>query len=785
LQSVLFGGKLCRAAPASFPFVQRVPMLHNFALRRVLGATLVVAATALLAIHDCASFASTTALYDFDTIGGNNVGPGGLKFFDSVGSFDFTSHTNAGTMSLTTDQAAIMPSNGTLALECESCGARGLFTQPTNELQRQSTGMTVEFWFKYKQPPASIGYLLNFDAGTDGCANAATCKGDWGVYVNGFGDTVPVFFEYSTGFPEISTFDLGIADPSDGNWHHIAFTVDTGNVARSYIDGQLIKQTAFGAPISPLTGTLSLGSKGSDGFGAHHFLMDDLRISDAALLPGSGSGTNELAWNAPLSVAPTVDRPEDFGRQWVRQHDFTISSWGYTTHPDQYNAANFNAALGGEFNTLNANGTMPMYLGALTQLNDQTRTTVQHWLSAGAKAFLLKDELKFEEIAGFKEVAEYIRSVDSDALIIAGLSGSTPSYVDQVITEGKPDAVIHGFYPFNGATSATDRWYVGGLTDVALVRERALYHHVPYFAFVQSFDDQVSSANPPDFRRRLPSESELRAELFSKLSAGIKGFAYFVFENGTNEDIALVDPTGVPSSLYAPAAAANQEVARIGASLRYLESSNWRFVSGGAPTPEYMEAWNSSVGFGKLLGISINGAQADRKDALVGTFLDDDGGEYFMLVNTFHSSSLDAAGAAVGFTLTFDSSVDAVFRLNRQSGLVEELAVVGNTLSLTLPGGTGDLFKFGNGQFAGLAVSLPGDFNGDLRVDAADYTVWRDRNGSPEEYLTWKSNFGRTASGAGQANGSIGSVPEPTAGMMFLLGAACLAPRFVRRSTRG
>jgi hypothetical protein len=64
-----------------------------------------------------------------------------------------------------------------------------------------------------------------------------------------------------------------------------------------------------------------------------------------------------------------------------------------------------------------------------------------------------------------------------------------------------------------------------------------------------------------------------------------------------------------------------------------------------------------------------------------------------------------------------------------------------------------------------LLVTIPGDFNGDGSVDAADYATWRDGLGSTytqAHYNTWRAHFGRT-SGAG-ATGSASAfdaVPEP------------------------
>lgn len=57
-------------------------------------------------------------------------------------------------------------------------------------------------------------------------------------------------------------------------------------------------------------------------------------------------------------------------------------------------------------------------------------------------------------------------------------------------------------------------------------------------------------------------------------------------------------------------------------------------------------------------------------------------------------------------------------------------------------------------------IAILGDFNHSGRVDAADYSVWRNGLGttySQADYTSWKSNFGQTA-----AAGSSAAVPEPS-----------------------
>jgi hypothetical protein len=81
-------------------------------------------------------------------------------------------------------------------------------------------------------------------------------------------------------------------------------------------------------------------------------------------------------------------------------------------------------------------------------------------------------------------------------------------------------------------------------------------------------------------------------------------------------------------------------------------------------------------------------------------------------------------------------------------------------------------------------TELPGDYNGNLRVDAADYVLWRKflgtntylKNEGPgvtpgmvttHDYDFWRANFGRMPSGSGL--GASAMVPEPPRLMLTLL----------------
>lgn len=93
------------------------------------------------------------------------------------------------------------------------------------------------------------------------------------------------------------------------------------------------------------------------------------------------------------------------------------------------------------------------------------------------------------------------------------------------------------------------------------------------------------------------------------------------------------------------------------------------------------------------------------------------------------------------------------------------------------------------------AALLP-DYNRNGVVDAADYVLWRntlgdsgaglpaDGNGdgtvNQADYNLWRANFGAMTSVASSSGLSGSAVPEPAAGMLFVLGAVFVAGRRVR-----
>ena len=101
------------------------------------------------------------------------------------------------------------------------------------------------------------------------------------------------------------------------------------------------------------------------------------------------------------------------------------------------------------------------------------------------------------------------------------------------------------------------------------------------------------------------------------------------------------------------------------------------------------------------------------------------------------------------------------------------------------------------------STGLPGDYNNDTKVDAADYTVWRDNLGgsgstlganrdpanmgavSVADYNSWKANFGMMAGTGASSAASQAAVPEPAALLLALAGIAVVGLKTAVRRSAG
>jgi hypothetical protein len=109
----------------------------------------------------------------------------------------------------------------------------------------------------------------------------------------------------------------------------------------------------------------------------------------------------------------------------------------------------------------------------------------------------------------------------------------------------------------------------------------------------------------------------------------------------------------------------------------------------------------------------------------------------------------------------------------------QQINFTGGYLNFTLAPLTGRYILLAPGP------PLPGDFNDDGAVGAADYVVWRKGFGTAytqDDFNTWRANFGNMAgSGAGQSSDDpLNTVPEPPSiALLIATSAACRRRRRV------
>lgn len=133
------------------------------------------------------------------------------------------------------------------------------------------------------------------------------------------------------------------------------------------------------------------------------------------------------------------------------------------------------------------------------------------------------------------------------------------------------------------------------------------------------------------------------------------------------------------------------------------------------------------------------------------------------------SGSIQALDVASTYPVAFDTSTPG-----HKSGLL--------TVSTSSQGAANALFELPI-SFEVQAAALPGDFNTDGRVDAADYTVWRDgldAEYDQQDYDVWRMGYGATSA----AIASPSLAPSPAAMWLLTPAFGLAGARETRASAR-
>lgn len=539
------------------------------------------------------------------------------------------------------------------------------------------------------------------------------------------------FNQFNHGYNTVHVPSNRFGSASNNTWYYLRATMRDAGGDAGTIDSYDFQVFGDAAGTNLLNQKLGIGFRnGYEGPISHVALRVFEQNDQLAAVLYDQLSTNKT------SSDPEPVRPLNYGTQWVRENPFNIFARGADDANElliqQLGLTSVEIRQGFRaqvaFNqgmTWSANPSEALYATEAPQLTDELKAQIADFVvQGGYKGVLqLDDEPAIEVMPELGDIADWVKDTYPQLMIFTTAGyGPTPQYIDALMTTVRPDVLMYDIYPALHGQAMDLNYH---FENLVLVRSKGQQYNVPVYAWLQSLED---------FARRMPSDSELRLLTYSYLASGYKGLGYYRYRsNATSGQIGLLDYAGQPVPLYADAAELNQEVQRLGEVLKYLESTDIRFIPGQRlvlgttptdnPAPTGLTEWSMGAGSNNLL-LSVdvqNGDYGSTKNGMIGFFTDDSGGQYFMLTNLFHNINLSAEATTLTLEVTFDSSVESVWLLNRLTGLVEEIELTNHVLTWTLPGGTGDLFKLGNGIFAGMILS--GDLNGDGFVGIGDLNL--------------------------------------------------------------
>ena len=434
-----------------------------------------------------------------------------------------------------------------------------------------------------------------------------------------------------------------------------------------------------------------------------------------------------MKWGLQIN-AFTFAEENGFSPAYFTQSNFT----GVTIGGDSdYRPANYGPKNSFDWNIVGSNASTQVQDSKLPYFN-----TLKTW------SYQDEQDLTIPSIV--TETANWMSAMRADPRVPA----DTLLYVNQW-GQQTPEAAIQAYMAIAKPDQVSFDWYVFGTgypQQFVNGSPRGLYfglekyrrlgmagndgtgqHPIPYGHWLSTFvttRDHGLDAQAVGYRM---SDSEMRLDQFAGWAFGAKFATAFTYDSANAID-SLIGPLlfssggadAVPTQQFHQLAEINRESRNLGPALVRLLSTNVQRVRGpnsfaddivpafDATSDQYLKGVVPTN-----LGTHNGGAPGDvvlgwlkpliSPVTLTGNIPDNE--TYFMVVNGLVWTNTSAADTAQTIHLNFDfgtSGITSLQRLSRDTGLVEIVPLVPDGgslyhLDLTLPGGTGDLFKYNTG----------------------------------------------------------------------------------------
>ena len=317
-------------------------------------------------------------------------------------------------------------------------------------------------------------------------------------------------------------------------------------------------------------------------------------------------------------------------------------------------------------------------------------------------SFVFAGDEPGDDLAPVAQFSEQFRQAHPDVPVFANLSIGKTDH-DAYIEQCEPDIFSFDMYPLYRDGTEHEKY----LHHVNWARDTSRKYRLPYWMFLQAYGREHERRR---YAYRIPDEADLRYLVFSFLAhggTGIMFFHYYGHPEGMVMDRGVENPARGPvethryentetSRAWFAVRDVAPEVQTISRALVNLRTKDEIGYAGAVPSD-----CAAFEGHGALKSVLVG--RDPGSSALVGFFDDEQNEEYFMVVNLVHGLNRAKMDGMRRLRLVFSGSVEQIERLNRLTGLVETLRTESGSsgtrvLDIQLEGGTGDLFKWSNGN---------------------------------------------------------------------------------------